>query len=105
MSRIWKIPVAIPEKVEVKVTGNVIEVKGEKGTLNFKFRDAVAVKVEDGAVTVSPVTDEAKALWGTTRSIISNMVEWVSNWYKKSLEINKCYWIPISLMYLLLCIP
>jgi len=88
MSRIGKLPVVLPEKVEAKITGNTIEVKGEKGTLSFEFRDCVTVKLEEGSVVVSPKGDEAKALWGTTRSVISNMVEGVSAGYTKSLEIN-----------------
>lgn len=88
MSRIGKLPVAIPEKVEVKVTGNNIEVKGEKGTLAFDFSEKVSVKVEEGNVVVSPNSDDAKALWGTTRSIVANMVEGVSAGFTKSLEIN-----------------
>lgn len=81
-------PVAIPEKVEVKVTGNIVEIKGEKGTLNFEFASCVDVKVEEGNVVITPKGPEAKALWGTTRAIIANMVEWVAKGYTKSLEIN-----------------
>jgi len=81
-------PVAIPEKIEVKITGNVVEVKGEKGVLTFEFSEFIDVKVEDGNVIVSPKGDEAKALWGTTRAIIANMVEGVKEGYTKSLEIN-----------------
>ena len=88
MSRIWKVPVAIPEKVEAKVTNNTIEVKGEKGTLSFDFSEKVTVKIEENQVVVTPNGDDAKALWGTTRSVISNMVEGVSAGYTKSLEIN-----------------
>ena len=81
-------PVAIPEKVEVKVSGNSIEVKGEKGTLNFDFSEKVEVKVEDSNVIVTPKSDDARALWGTTRAVVANMVEGVSQGYTKSLEIN-----------------
>ena len=88
MSRIGKIPVTIPEKVEAKVTANVIEIKWEKGTLNFEFSPKVTVKVEEGNVVVSPNGDDAKALWGTTRSVISNMIEGVSEGFTKSLEVN-----------------
>ncbi len=88
MSRIGKLPVAIPEKVEVKMNGRTIEVKGEKGTLTFTHSPLVEVKIEDNKIIVSPKWDEAKALWGTTRSVIANMVEGVSAGYTKSLEIN-----------------
>ena len=88
MSRIGKMPVVIPEKVEINLSGNTITVKGAKGTLSFDFSSKVSVTVEEWNVVVSPNGDDAKALWGTTRSVISNMIEWVSNWFKKSLEIN-----------------
>jgi large subunit ribosomal protein L6 len=88
MSRIGKLPVAIPEKVEVKITWNSVEVQGEKGTLSFEFSNTVAVNIEEGKVIVSKLDDAWKALWGTTRAVIANMIEWVSNGYKKSLEIN-----------------
>jgi len=88
MSRIGKLPVIIPEKVEVKITWNLIEVKGEKWTLSFEFSNTVWVVVEDWNVVVSKLHDDGKALWGTTRAVIANMIEWVSTGYKKSLEIN-----------------
>jgi len=75
MSRIGKLPVVIPEKVEVNISGNTITVKGEKGTLTFDFKPSVVVKIEENEVIVSPKDDSAKALWGTTRSVIANMVE------------------------------
>ena len=88
MSRIGKLPVAIPEKVDVKVSWNTVEVKGEKGNLSFVFSKTVAVKIEEWNVIVSKIDDAGKALWGTTRAVIANMIEWVSKGYKKSLEIN-----------------
>ncbi len=88
MSRIGKVPITIPEKVTVKLTGNTIEVKGEKGNLRFDFSPKVIVKIEENEVMVSPIDESARALWGTTRSLIANMVEGVSVGYTKSLEIN-----------------
>ncbi len=88
MSRIGKLPVAVPEKVEVKITGNTVDVKGEKGALSFTFADCVAVKMEENNVIVSKLDDSGKALWGTTRAVIANMIEGVSAGYTKSLEIN-----------------
>lgn len=87
MSRIWKLPVVLPAKVEVKLHENTIEVKWEKGSLSFNFSPFVTVTLEDNSVIVSPKSDEAKALWGTTRAVIANMVEGVSKGYSKSLEI------------------
>ncbi len=88
MSRIGKMPVALPEKVEATITGNNIKVKGPLWELSFDFSDKVTVTKEENSVVVAPTSDSAKALWGTTRSIINNLVVGVSEWYKKSLEIN-----------------
>jgi len=54
MSRIGKLPVVLPAKVEAKITGNTIQVKGEKGSLDFAFSDKVEVTMEDNSVVVSP---------------------------------------------------
>ncbi len=88
MSRIWKLPIVLPAKVEAKITGNTVEMKGEKGALRFDFSSKVAVQMEENTITVTPLGDDAKALWGTTRSVIANMVIGVSSGYTKSLEIN-----------------
>ena len=89
MSRIGKAPVAIPEKVEVKVEGKTITTKGGLGELTFDFRDeAVKVEVQEWNVVVTPVNEDSRALWGTTRAVIQNMVIGVSEGFKKSLEIN-----------------
>lgn len=88
MSRIGKLPVAIPEKVQVSVSGNTVQVKGDKGNLDFTFSPQVEVKVVENEVIISPKNEDAAALWGTTRSIIENMVLGVSQGYTKSLEVN-----------------
>ena len=91
MSRIGKLPVAIPAGVEVKVEdGNVITVKGPKGTLTRKLVDEMSVKVEGAEVVVTRPNDlkRNKSLHGLTRTLIFNMVEGVTNGYKKVLEIN-----------------
>ena len=81
MSRIGKLPVAIPAGVEVKLEeGNVITVKGPKGTLTRKLVDDLDIKVED--------LKRYKSLHGLTRTLIFNMVEGVTNGYTKELEIN-----------------
>ena len=83
MSRIGKLPVAIPAGVEVKLEeGNVITVKGPKGTLD--------IKVEGSEVIVTRPSDlkRYKSLHGLTRTLIFNMVEGVTNGYTKELEIN-----------------
>lgn len=91
MSRIGKLPVAIPAGVEVKLEdGNVITVKGPKGTLTRKLVDDLTVEVTDAEVTVTRPSDlkRYKQLHGLTRTLIANMVEGVTNGYKKELEIN-----------------
>ncbi|MGE4443813.1 MAG: 50S ribosomal protein L6 [Candidatus Altimarinota bacterium] len=91
MSRIGKLPVVLAPKVEAKILDNVIEVSGPLGTLKAEIHELVSVSIEDGKVTVTPKDLEnplSKALWGTTRANINNMVEGVSVGYTKSLEIN-----------------
>ena len=89
MSRIGKNPVSLPEKVEVAISGNNIKVKGPLWELSFDFRDdLVEVKQEENQIIVTPLSEKNSAMWGTTRAIINNMVIWVTEGYKKSLEIN-----------------
>lgn len=91
MSRIGKLPVAIPAGVEVKLEdGNVITVKGPKGTLSRKLVDDLTIEVTAAEVTVTRPSDlkRYKQLHGLTRTLIANMVEGVTNGYKKVLEIN-----------------
>ena len=91
MSRIGKLPVAIPAGVEVKLEeGNVITVKGPKGTLTRKLVDDLDIKVEGSEVIVTRHSDlkRYKSLHGLTRTLIFNMVEGVTNGYTKELEIN-----------------
>ncbi|MBO4344038.1 MAG: 50S ribosomal protein L6 [Clostridia bacterium] len=91
MSRIGRMPVKIPAGVDVKIDAeNCITVKGPKGTLSQKINPEMKLKVEDGELTVERPGDEKqqKALHGLTRSLISNMVEGVTNGFSKKLEIN-----------------
>ena len=88
MSRIGKLPIVLPEKVEATIAGNNIKIKGPQWELSFDFSDTVKVEKAENEVIVTPLSDDAKALWGTTRSVINNMVVGVTEWYKKSLEIN-----------------
>ncbi|MDR6226942.1 50S ribosomal protein L6 [Desmospora profundinema] len=89
MSRIGKKPVAIPNGVEVKLDGSTIQVKGPKGTLTRELHPEISVKVEENEVIVERPSDHRKhrALHGTIRSLVSNMVEGVTNGYTKSLEL------------------
>ncbi len=88
MSRIGKLPIVLSDKVNATLNGKEIKVKGPLWELSFTFTDSVEVVINENTLTVSPLNDNASALWGTTRSVINNMVEGVSNGYKKSLEIN-----------------
>ena len=91
MSRIGKLPVAISAGVDVKLEeGNVITVKGPKGTLTRKLVDDLDIKVEGSEVIVTRPSDlkRYKSLHGLTRTLIFNMVEGVTNGYTKELEIN-----------------
>jgi large subunit ribosomal protein L6 len=88
MSRIGKNPVIVPDKVEVKVNGSHVKVKGPKGELEYNFTDHVGIELKDKAVTVTPTNEStlSRALWGTTRTVINNMVLGVSVGFTKSLE-------------------
>ena len=91
MSRIGKKPVVIPAGVTVEVAeGNVVTVKGPKGTLTNTFNADMIINVEGNVLTVSRPTDEAqhRALHGLTRTLINNMVEGVEKGYSKELEVN-----------------
>ena len=91
MSRIGKKPVVIPAGVTVEVAaGNVVTVKGPKGTLTNTFNPDMILNVEGNVLTVSRPSDEAnhRALHGLTRTLIANMVEGVEKGYSKVLEVN-----------------
>ena len=89
MSRIGKMPVAIPSGVDVTVDGSTVTVKGGKGELTRTFKDIISIKVEDGNVIVERPDDsrEAKNLHGLTRTLIHNMIIGVSEGYSKKLEL------------------
>ena len=89
MSRIGRLPISVPAGVEVAVDGSVVKVKGPKGELTHTVAAPITVVVEDGAVQVARPNDEreSRALHGLTRTLISNMVQGVSEGYSKQLEI------------------
>jgi large subunit ribosomal protein L6 len=90
MSRIGKLPVAIPEKVTVEVTESSVRVKGPKGELEQHVLPVVTVKVDGGNVVVERKGDTKphRAAHGLTRTLVANMVEGVSKGFRKSLEIQ-----------------
>ena len=91
MSRIGKLVVTAPKGVDVKVGGGQITVKGPKGELKMIVSDEVSVKVENSEVTVSarnPEERKSKAMWGTVRANINNMVTGVTKGFEKDLELQ-----------------
>ncbi|SDY63958.1 large subunit ribosomal protein L6 [Amycolatopsis xylanica] len=91
MSRIGKLPVAVPSGVEVTIDGQQIKVKGPKGTLEHTIAEPITVeRDEDGALLVKRPNDErtSKALHGLTRTLIDNLVVGVTKGYEKKLEIH-----------------
>jgi large subunit ribosomal protein L6 len=89
MSRIGKKPIEIPAGVTVTVNGSNVTVKGPKGELSRSFNSDLTITLEENVLTVTRPTDEKnhRALHGTTRAVIANMVEGVSNGFQKSLEL------------------
>jgi len=90
MSRIGKHPVAVPKGVTVTIDGNTIKVKGPKGELERKIHAEMKIALENEQVTVSRPSEEAnhKALHGLSRTLVANMVEGVTNGFKKQLDIT-----------------
>lgn len=88
MSRIGERKISIPDGVTVSVNGNVVDVKGPKGELNYEFSKLINVLVEDGIVLTKQIkpSQEANMMQGTTNSLISNMITGVSKGYDKGLE-------------------
>ncbi|CAN2326748.1 50S ribosomal protein L6 [Fusobacterium sp. oral taxon C10] len=89
MSRVGKKPIAVPSGVEFSVKDNVVTVKGPKGTLKKEFNKNITIKLEDGHITVERPNDEPfiRAIHGTTRALINNMIKGVHEGYRKSLTL------------------
>lgn len=89
MSRIGKLPIAVPAGVTIEMKDNVLTVKGPKGELKQAVNPAIKVEIEDGHITVSRPDDnrESRAQHGLYRALINNMVVGVSEGFKKELEI------------------
>jgi large subunit ribosomal protein L6 len=90
MSRIGKQPIAIPAKVKVEVKGQKVHVEGPKGKLDWELPARTSLKVEGDKITVNRAGEDAaaKALHGTSRALINNMVKGVSEGFVKKLEIQ-----------------
>ena len=90
MSRIGKKPVAIPGGVTATIDNGTLSVKGPKGNLTLGLSDLIDYKVEDGAISVKPANDtrQARAFWGMQRTLVSNLVEGVTDGFTKVLVIK-----------------
>jgi large subunit ribosomal protein L6 len=90
MSRIGKNPVAIPSGVQVELSGETLTAKGRLGALSVALTNEVTATVADGQVTIAPKDESkrARAMWGTTRALVNNMVTGVSKGFSVTLEIN-----------------
>lgn len=88
MSRIGKKPVTIPSGVDVKIEGNVVTVKGPKGTLTKEMHPQINIAIENQEIIVTRPDDEplSRSLHGLTRTLLANMVEGVTNGFSKGLE-------------------
>jgi large subunit ribosomal protein L6 len=91
MSRVGKKPIAAVKGVDIKVASGQVTVKGPKGELKMALSDEVGVKVENGEVTITarnPDERKSKAMWGTVRANIQNMVTGVTTGFTKDLELQ-----------------
>jgi large subunit ribosomal protein L6 len=90
MSRIGKVPVAIPAGVTAEIANGVLSVKGPKGTLTLTMRSEISYTVEDGKILVKPANDSkaARSFWGMQRTLVNNLVTGVTDGYTKVLEIT-----------------
>lgn len=100
MSRIGKKPISVPGNVKVNLSGRSISVEGPKGTLSYDFRPEVDVSYDEGDKSISVTMDEALiakkrsngAYWGTTRSLINNMIQGVTKGYERKLQVVGVGW-------------
>ncbi len=90
MSRIGKKPVTVPSGVTANLDGGTLKVKGPKGMLQLVIDDSVTVALDKGEIKVDPKneTKRARAMWGTSRALIDNMMTGVTKGFEKKLEIN-----------------
>ncbi|MCB1701897.1 MAG: 50S ribosomal protein L6 [Pseudomonadales bacterium] len=88
MSRIANNPVELPKGVEVKIDGSDLTVKGSKGSLQLSLVDGVRVSQDDNVLTIGYDGDKFKAMAGTTRALVNNMVKGVSEGWQKKLVLN-----------------
>lgn len=88
MSRVANSPVALPKGVDIKIEGAHLSVKGGKGSLDLTLTDGVGVNVEEDVAIITYDGDSSRAMAGTTRSLLANMVKGVSEGWEKKLVLN-----------------
>jgi large subunit ribosomal protein L6 len=90
MSRIGKKAIAVPSGVTANVEGQTVKVKGPKGALAVALHDDVAVKLEGGQIKIDPrsETKRARSQWGTSRTLVANLIAGVTKGFESKLEIN-----------------
>jgi large subunit ribosomal protein L6 len=88
MSRVANSPVALPKGVDINIDGANLSVKGGKGTLALTLTDGIGVSVADDTATITYEGDAVRAMAGTTRSLLANMVKGVSEGWEKRLVLN-----------------
>jgi large subunit ribosomal protein L6 len=88
MSRVANNPVTLPKGVEVTINDGAVKVKGAKGELALALTDGIQANQEDGSIVFTYSSDGVKAMAGTTRALVSNMVKGVSEGWEKKLVLN-----------------
>jgi large subunit ribosomal protein L6 len=90
VSRIGRLPVVVPNGVQVNVQGSDVHVKGPKGELKRSFSSLIDIALEDGQVVIKRKSDNAseRALHGTTRAVIANMIHGVSSGFERALQVE-----------------
>jgi large subunit ribosomal protein L6 len=90
MSRIGKKPVVVPSGITANVEGQTVKIKGPKGALQVVLHDDVSVKLDSGQIKVDPrsETKRARSQWGTSRTLIANLIAGVTKGFEQRLEIN-----------------
>ena len=90
MSRVGKKPVPVPSGVTANIQGKTVSVKGPKGTLSLVIDDNVKVAMDKGSLTIDPgnETKRARAMWGTTRALLNNIVTGVTKGFERKLDIT-----------------
>jgi large subunit ribosomal protein L6 len=90
MSRVGKKPIPIPDKTKITFADSLLTVAGEKGTLSQAINPAIGLKIEDGVMNVTMVSEDrnSRALQGLTRSLVANMITGVNQGFERKLEVN-----------------